>query len=218
MRFTPTNHPGFRTPIASSRTRACLASAVAALALNASLLGLFAMTSRAGGTKGEAPAKIWALAILARTENNQNPVPPTTSPDLAQPYDAVTARPPRKTTHRPSLSERTSAPPVETIAATPLHFYPISEVDRPATPQNDWNLNTAELDTAGIARLVFDVFIDRDGTTVAARIIEPEDLDQIIVDALEAKLRASVASPAVRAGVAVASTRRIELSVLPPIE
>ena len=96
-----------------------------------------------------------------------------------------------------------------------MRFYRSSEVDRPAEPDSDWNLDTAALDTAGIERLVFDIFISSDGAVVGCTIVEPFGLADDARQLLEARLRKTALQPASRRGEPVASVRRIEVSVLP---
>lgn len=99
-----------------------------------------------------------------------------------------------------------------------MRFYRSGEVDRPAEPDSDWNLDTAALDSASIQTLVFDIFVNRDGEVVGCKILAPATLPDSTRDALEDRLRQTVLRPALRGGTAVASVRRIEVSVLPPAQ
>lgn len=106
--------------------------------------------------------------------------------------------------------------PVSTTAAATEptgHFYSSAEVERPAEPNSDWNLDPAALDLNGITSLVFDIFIGRDGEVIACTILDPAELAPETRLALEQRLRQSVAQPALRGGLPVPSVRRIEVSV-----
>lgn len=123
-----------------------------------------------------------------------------------------------------------TTPPRVTVAATPkappathdggsaVRFYRSSEVDRAAEPDSDWNLDTAVLDAVGVERLVFEVFIGRNGEVVWCTVLEPAGLDTQARQTIENRLRQTTLQPAVRAGTAVASVRRIEVSALPPTQ
>ena len=96
-----------------------------------------------------------------------------------------------------------------------VKFYMINEVDQPASPDSDWNLDTGVLDEAGVTRLAFEVFISSSGEVVECRILEPATLPEAASAMLEDRLRHATLRPAQRAGAAVASFRRIELSMEP---
>lgn len=93
------------------------------------------------------------------------------------------------------------------------HFYTFDEVELPAAPAADWELDAATLDGARIGRLVFDLFVSDDGTVVGCTIVEPPTLDDSLRATLETRLRSTVLLPAIRTGRAVDSVRRIELTV-----
>lgn len=111
----------------------------------------------------------------------------------------------------PDLSSAAIASIETPVAAA--HFYSFDEVELPAAPVSDWELDAAALDSARIARIVFDLFVADDGVVVACNIIEPPMLDDALRASLEARLRSTVLLPAVRIGRAVDSVRRIELTV-----
>ena len=95
-----------------------------------------------------------------------------------------------------------------------MHFYRSEEVDRPAEPESNWNLDAAAFETAGVRVLVFEVYISRLGEVVACTLVEPEAMTTEFSDALEQRVRHTSLRPAVRHGMPVASVRRIEVSVL----
>ena len=125
---------------------------------------------------------------------------------------AVAAAPPPRLT----AVAATNAPLQALDGASVVRFYRSSEVDRPAEPDSDWNLDTAVLDVAGVERLVFEVFIGRNGEVVACTILEPVALDSQARQTIEDRLRQTALQPAVLGGAAVASVRRIEVSATPP--
>jgi hypothetical protein len=102
-----------------------------------------------------------------------------------------------------------------TAADHAVRFYKTTEVDSAAAPEgdSDWNLDTAALDAAGLHRLVFEVQVSRDGDIIECTILEPQPIAREIKQRLENRMREGKLKPAMRQGVAVASTRKIELSV-----
>ncbi|MDQ6681011.1 MAG: hypothetical protein M3Y67_08615 [Pseudomonadota bacterium] len=95
----------------------------------------------------------------------------------------------------------------------PVRFYTFSEVDSPAAPDSDWNLDVGALDAIGLKRLVFEVLVSDRGEIVGCTILDPPGLDDNVRRGLEQRLRETSLQPALRAGRFVASERRIELFV-----
>lgn len=188
----------------------------AALALNALAIGAFAeAASRSQAPSAGAAAVSWITAVTVddrskayAAEQNANAL------DLTH-RDRLTAIDPTLEGPQPSSAVAPMAPASSAEDGSFVRFYRSSEVDRPAEPDSDWNLDAATLDAAGIESLVFDIFIDRDGTVVGCSIVEPSGLAVDTQQALEARLQGTVVTPALREGAAVASVRRIEVSVLP---
>lgn len=200
------------------RALALSACFAAALTLNVLALGAFVdIVSRwqapvAGASQ---VSRITVVAIAARPKAEEVKPPtiergPAPPPESAEARPAPAARPPA-----PAAASVTLPPREE--SGSPVRFYRSSEVDRPAVPESDWNLDTATLDAAGVERLVFDIFIDREGAVVGSAIVEPPDLDRDTRRTLELRLRETIATPALRQGDAVASVRRIEVSVWPAL-
>ena len=191
-------------------------SVVAAFALNGLAIGAFA----AAVARWQAPADAsgttsWITAVALpppALERSEVVAPARLSPAV----DSTPAHP----AVAPPLQRLEVAPPVAPPSAgeanNPVRFYRSSEVDRPAEPDSDWNLDTAVLDAAGVETLVFEIFIDRDGRVVGCRVLEPATLDTAARQMLEQRLRETALQPAMRGGAAVASVRRIEVSALPP--
>ena len=138
------------------------------------------------------------------------PAEPQTVAAAAQPAPAATDTPERNQTEE-------QAQPVASVAdvPAPVRFYRFDEVDRPAMPDSDWNLDTQFLDAAGVSRLVFEVFVSATGEIVECTIVEPETLDDDVRQRLVDRLRQSTIEPAMRAGLPVASVRKIEVTTTP---
>ena len=191
-------------------------SVAAAVMLNGLAIGAFA----AAVTRWHAPSGAPSQAASISTFTVARPTPELAA--TAQPAPArmmveqnpaaVAAAPPPRLT----AAAATKAPPQAPDGGSLVRFYRSSEVDRPAEPDSDWNLDTAVLDAAGVERLVFEVFIGRNGEVVACAILEPVTLDSQERQTIEDRLRQTTLQPAVRGGAAVASVRRIEVSATPP--
>jgi hypothetical protein len=95
----------------------------------------------------------------------------------------------------------------------PVLFYPFREVDSPAFPSTDWNLDVDTLDQFGVQRLVFEVLVNDSGEVVGCTVLQPSDLADDVKRDLEKRLSETPLLPALRAGQLVASVRRIELVV-----
>ena len=89
------------------------------------------------------------------------------------------------------------------------------EVDSPAYPRSDWNLDVDALEAVGISRLVFEVLVNDRGEVVECTVLDPTGLPDDARRGLEQRLRETNLQPAQRAGQLVASMRRIELVVVP---
>ena len=97
-----------------------------------------------------------------------------------------------------------------------MRFYRSDEVDLPAQPDSDWNLDAVTLAEAGLSALVFDMLIGPQGEVISCTIVGPDVLRAELREALEGRLRQTVLQPALKAGEPVASVRRIEVSVFWP--
>ena len=134
------------------------------------------------------------------------PVSKSVEPAAAEPTGLLAGRLPEP------VAAETAIPSIDTSVAT-AHFYTFDEVELPAAPVSDWELDAATLDGARIARIVFDLYVADDGSVVGCDIVEPPTLDDALRASLEARLRSTVLLPAVRTGRPVDSVRRIELTV-----
>lgn len=135
---------------------------------------------------------------------------PQNAAAAAQPAPAAADTPARTQTEK-------QAQPVASEIDVPerVRFYRFDEVDRPAIPDSDWNLDTQFLDAAGVSRLVFEVFVSAAGEIVECTIVEPGTLDDDVRQRLVDRLRQSTIEPAMRAGLPVASVRKIEVTTTP---
>ena len=103
--------------------------------------------------------------------------------------------------------------PIPNKTEVPPRFYSFDEVAEPAEPASeaDWNLDPSLLDGAGVARLVFEIYVSDSGEVLAVTVLEPASMEAGFQRLLEYRLRQAKLKPATRAGVAVASTRQIEM-------
>jgi hypothetical protein len=92
-------------------------------------------------------------------------------------------------------------------------FYTFHEVDNPAFPESDWNLDAEALDAIGVQRLAFEVLISDLGDVVGCTVLSPTDLAEEAKRSLERRISATRMLPAERHGAPVASVRRIELAL-----
>ena len=133
----------------------------------------------------------------------------------------------------PSGEEITAAPvaeadPQSTSIGAPLpladpeadesaRYFNIGEVDTPAVPRPDWEVDVALLMGLGVRSFSVDVLINEMGTAEQCAVtrIEPDQSNELR-HAVAAKFCETVLSPAKRRGVAVRSIRHIELLLAPP--
>ena len=142
------------------------------------------------------PAVPAAVVMAAATET---PVTPTRVPPRA---------PVGLPAFRTTPAAETTAPPPQQVL-----FYTYREVDTPAFPESDWNLDVGVLDEIGVQRLVFEVLVSDHGQVVGCTVLQPADLTDDVKRGLEKRLSETSLLPALRAGQLVASVRRIELLV-----
>lgn len=188
----------------------------ASLALNLIAVGVLAsVITRWQATSKEGAKISWITArtveLTAETTAAGEEVAPGVgrAPPTKQRRSAHTA-------HVPAIRELPQALPSQSTGeGQPMRFYGSGEVDQPAEPEpdSDWNLDTASLDAFGLEALVFDMYISRTGEVIYCRIIEPRSLPDDARAALEERLLQNVLRPALRHEMAVASVRRIAISV-----
>ena len=144
---------------------------------------------------------------------------PTPAPELdpsAEPAIDTPAAEPLTPAEVPSETPRgeLSAKPA---AAPGRRYFASSEVDTPAAPLPDWNVDVAAMMALGVERFSFDVLIGETGVAERCTItrIEPEQ-SPATRSAVASRLCETALRPAQRQGSAVPSIRHIELVVAPP--
>jgi len=187
---------------------------VLAVILNAGAIGLAAEASslRWDGVTASVSEKPRLVAMLLVGAPDAAAIAPTISRDAAP---VVNNHPPSVQRHVPANLPTARTTPLPT-ATEPVHqvmFYTFREVDSPAFPETDWNLDVEALDQIGVQRLVFEVLISDRGEVVGCTVFEPFNLADDVKRGLEKRLSETNVLPALRAGQLVASVRRIELLV-----
>jgi len=193
------------------QSAAAVACATLAVILNAGAIG---MANQATSN--------WTSAIMRASENPQRmamvlvsapiePVAPSVAPNTNAPVIPSLTAPARPPTQPPTARTTTPATPLE--SSQPVLFYTFRQVERPAFPVSDWNLDIDTLDEIGVQRLVFEVLVSDRGKVVGCTVLEPSDLADEAKRSLEKRMSETALLPAQRAGQLVASVRRIELLV-----
>jgi hypothetical protein len=202
----------------SSPHPAALATcAVLALVLNVGAIGMASLwnspidaTPRADKT----PNRTTLVLIPAEADAPPAPAPAPAGIDNSSPSDSQHRVKAPLPAPRPAL---TSDPGTE--SAHRVVFYTYHEVDNPAFPASDWNLDVDSLDKIGVTRLTFEVLVSADGDVLGCTVLTPDSLDPVVRRDLEDRISKTRMLPAIRAGQLVASMRRIELVVAaaPPV-
>ena len=136
------------------------------------------------------------------------------------PGGAPKAAPSGATSQASAAPKLAKLPAADTVLAAssrlppqPVDFYTFREVDKPAFPESDWNLDVESLDTIGVQSLAFEILISDRGDVVGCTVLAPADLTDDVKHGLEQRLSATRLLPAERKGQLVASVRRIEVAV-----
>ena len=219
--------PGHEAPVASNRSSTvrvrgasvgsfviCLA---AALGLNLiAISAVAAITLRWQGLVSGKAQTSWITATTIERAADKTAASAAVPVAAGQSRPIEQPRPPRPESLIASQQALPALPLDEADAGEPPVFYGFGEVDRPAepVPDSDWNLDPAALDAFGVQSVVFDIFISQSGEVVGCSIIEPRSLPDDTRVALENRLKLNVLQPAIRHHTAVASVRRIEISVV----
>ena len=200
--------PSFASP-SHARIGACIALAVM---LNMAAIGIAAELSSArpdvAPADADTPTRVSVVLVPAAgapVARGAGTVLTTASSVVEHPRTFTAMTPAARTTR-----EATLAP-----ATQPTLFYGFQEVDSPAYPTSDWNLDVDALDAIGVTRLVFEVLISDGGDVVGCTVLDPTELTDDVRRRLEQRLSETTLEPARRAGQLVASMRRIELVVAP---
>ncbi|MFM9914467.1 MAG: hypothetical protein ACKVOX_01560 [Rhizobacter sp.] len=118
-----------------------------------------------------------------------------------------------------AASTSASAPPLSLDAPADdgRHYFSVEEVDTPAIPTPDWQVDVALLLGMGIRSFNVNVLINETGVAehCAVTRMEPEQAVELR-RSVEMKLCETVLRPAMRSGVAVPSVRHIELLLASP--
>jgi len=106
--------------------------------------------------------------------------------------------------------------PLSTFRGWSRHHFDVGEVDTAAVPLPDWQVDIELLMARGITQLNFEVLISETGQLERCEVMQVEPRtssvqDDSLAQTLAAHLCTTITTPALRAGVAVPSVRRIEL-------
>lgn len=129
-------------------------------------------------------------------------------------FGSATSKPRSPKVAEPTVASTTTASSPDT-RAQPIVFYTFREVDNPAFPESDWNLDADALNAIGVDRLAFEVLINDRGEVVGCTVLAPVDLEDDAKRSLERRLSETRLLPAERRGQFVASVRRIEVALAP---
>lgn len=138
---------------------------------------------------------------------------PVQVPAVAAPPATPVTRAPRATA--PAVREPATETK-STFRGWSRHHFDVSEVDTAAVPQPDWQVDIELLLARGITQLHFEVLISETGQLERCEVMQVEPptaavQDDSLAQTLAAHLCTTTATPALRAGLAVPSVRRIEL-------
>ena len=177
-------------------------------------------------------AAAWHVAAGVLRQETVGAGPAATARARVRVHTLAAAAPavPATDAHRPSVPHATvppaPAPAPAAPAPSPLPlvvedaegstltqrpFYEYREVDVPAEPVGEWNLDPSALDALATSRIVATLFVGSDGTVLHCSVDEPARAGAAARHALAARLCETSMRPARRAGEAVASRRRIEI-------
>ena len=116
----------------------------------------------------------------------------------------------------PTVTEADAAPRPVAVDATRTEptmrrYFDVAEVDEPASPQPDWQLDIEQLVASGVRSLNFEVFVTEGGVAERCSILQMNPPNALPSPAVAARLCSTRLTPAKRQGLPVASVRRIEL-------
>lgn len=198
------------------RLTARTACVLTAFAFNA---GALVIADSASGTATPAllPASSRATTALLLVAPMAPAAVASNRPTTAAPVKAIDAgarTTPGTVTQRASgLPARLADATTASQAKAELRFFRLGEVDEPAEPASDWNVEVATLDQLGIDHVIFEVLVSDRGEIINCVLALPIDLRPEVRLGLEERLRETEMRPAVKDGTRVASYRRIELYV-----
>ncbi len=105
-----------------------------------------------------------------------------------------------------------SSPPLPT-STTPSGYLPIEDVDQPATPLGDWDIDPDLLPRNTSLQVKLQLWISAQGTIDQWDLLEASLTDAGLVDKILSNLQHTRLQPALLNHVAVPSVRRLELSI-----
>lgn len=187
-----------------------------AFAFNA---GALVIADSASGTvtPALAPASSRAISGLLLVAPMAPAAVAANRPTAAAPVKAIAvdarATPGTVTQRASGLPARLADATTASRADAELRFFRLGEVDEPAEPASDWNLDVATLDQLGIDHVIFEVLVSDRGEIINCALALPLDLRPEVRLGLEKRLRQTEMRPAIKEGTRVASYRRIELYV-----
>ena len=185
------------------------------------LVATVALSGDVAGTRVSAPAARPEQALrmtvalrpaIVTHPQTEAPAEPATEPSTdANPELAPTSA------ELSSTPTAASPQPLEVATAEGHRHFNVGEVETPAVPLPDWQVDVAMLLGLGVRSFSVEVLIDATGATehCALTRIEP-DQPPDVRDAVAAKLCETVLRPAMRRGIAVPSVRHIELVLAMP--
>ena len=198
------------------RLTARTACVLTAFAFNA---GALVIADSASGTATPAllPASSRATTALLLVAPRAPAAVASNRPTAAAPVKAIDAgarATPGMVAQRASgLPARLADATTASHANAELRFFRLGEVDEPAEPASDWNVDVATFDQLGIDHVIFEVLVSDRGEIINCALALPLDLRPEVRLGLEKRLRETEMRPAVKEGTRVASYRRIELYV-----
>ena len=202
-------HPAILAPM-SLRLAGLAACAALAVVLNAGAIGIAASASSARANVAASRSDDMPLGTMMLVAAHNELTVSASDPNAAS--SSATSQ----TSAAPKLAKLPAAnttPASLQSAPQPVVFYAFHEVEKPAFPESDWNLDIESLDAIGVQRLAFEVLISDRGDVVGCTVLAPADLTDEVKHGLEQRLSATRLLPAERQGQFVASVRRIDLTV-----
>jgi hypothetical protein len=116
--------------------------------------------------------------------------------------------------HEPAQADTlqpAAAPVAAPVKPGTRRYFDASDVDAPAAPQPDWQVDIDQLVASGVRRLDFEVLVSERGVAERCRILQMEPPKALPSSVVAARLCTTRMTPAMRQGAPVASVRRIEL-------
>jgi|GEM_PF-6803864 len=162
------------------------------------------VASDAAGSNPEPDLQVSALRIRSITEPEETAKLDPVVEQVRQPSAVALAIP--EFASRDFADNNISADPILRAC-----YYESHEVDIPAEPLPDWEVDVDQLMTSGVRRLSFAVWVDERGIARKCKVLNMDPVGVLKPEAIAVRLCQTNLTPAVRRGVKVASVRHIEL-------